>query len=169
MFIFLGLYLLSFIGFIIHYLIKRPMGKEKMIELMLLYQLVFNIGFLSLLSFIGLTFLPDVVAAHLGWSPCHFQQELANVNLGYGVLGILCIWLRDNFWTATIIGASIWLFGDGIHHFFNAFYHHNLTPGNLGILFYTDLLIPVQLVLLLILHFNYPTKQSGQLVNPWKP
>lgn len=158
--IFLGIYLLSFIGFFIHYFIKRPMSKAKTIELMLLYQLLFNIGFLGLLSFFGLTFLPDVSADYVGWSQCHFQQELANVNLGYGILGILCVWFRGNFWTATIIGASIWLFGDGIHHFYDAFYNHNLAPGNLGILFYTDLLIPVVLVLLLILYKNNPVKIS---------
>ncbi len=155
MFIFLGIYLLSFIGFFIHYLLKKPMKKEKVIELMLLYQLIFNIGFLGILSFIGLTFLPDVSADYVGWTQCHFQQELANVNLGYGVLGILCYWLRGNFWTATIIGASIWLFGDGVHHFYDAFYNLNLAPGNLGILFYTDLLIPIVLVILLILYKKY--------------
>lgn len=164
MFIFVGIYLLSFIGFFIHYLIKKPMSRERVIELLLLYQLVFNIGFLGFLSFIGLTFLPEVAANHLGWSPCHFQQELANVNLGYGVLGIMCIWFRENFWTATIIGASIWLFGDGIHHFFDAFYNHNLAPGNLGILFYTDLIIPVVLVSLLILYRNSSTKTPNNNV-----
>lgn len=155
MFIFLGIYLLSFIGFFVHYLVKKPMKKERIIELMLLYQLVFNIGFLGILSFIGLTFLPDVAADYVGWSQCLFQQELANVNLGYGILGFLCIWLRGNFWTATIIGASIWLFGDGIHHFYDAFFNHNFAPGTLGILFYTDLLIPLVLVTLLFFYHTY--------------
>lgn len=152
MFIFLGIFILSFVAFFVHYLLVRPIGKEKVIELMLLYQLVFNIGFLGILSFIGLTFMPGVAADYIGWSPCHFQQELANVNLGYGVLGILSIWFRGLFWTAIVIGASIWLFGDGIHHFLDAFLDHNLNPGNLGILFYTDLLIPIILVVLLVLY-----------------
>lgn len=157
--IFLGIYLLSFLGFIVHYLLIKPIGKERVIELMLLYQLVFNIGLLGILSFFGLTFMPDVAADYVGWSPCRFQQELANVNLGYGVLGILSIWLRGHFWTAIVIGASIWLFGDGVHHFFDAILNHNLAPGNLGILFYTDLLIPITLVVLLLLYRTFPRNQ----------
>lgn len=153
--IFTTIYIFSFLGFIIHYMMTKPKETGKVFELFLLYQLVFNIGLLGLLSFIGLTFLPDIAAAHVGWTPCHFEQELANVNLGYGVLGLLCIWLRGDFWTAVVIGASIWLFGDGLDHFFNAFYHHNLAPGNLGVLFYTDILIPIVMIVSLILYLYY--------------
>lgn len=158
--IFLAIYLLSFVGFLIHYFLKRPMPKEKIIELALLYQLVFNIGLLGFFSFLGLTFLPEVSADYLNWSTCHFQQELANVNLGYGVLGILSIWLRGNFWTAIVIGSSIWLFGDGVHHLLDAILHHNLSEGNLGILFYTDLLIPITMVFLLVLYLTYPPSEQ---------
>lgn len=158
MFIFLGIYLSSFIFFIFHYFVIKPISKEKTIELMLLYQLVFNIGFLGILSFIGLTFMPEISADYLGWSQCRFQQELANVNLGYGILGILCIWFRGLFWAATVIGASIWLFGDGVHHFFDAFVNLNFSEGNLGPLSYTDLIIPITLVILLALYFNSQPK-----------
>jgi len=101
--------------------------------------------------------MPERAAAELGWTMCHFQQELANVNLGYGVVGLLCIWFRGLFWTSTVISASIWLFGDGLHHFIIAFWDLNITPGKLGILFYTDLLIPIVLVVLLYLyHQSHP-------------
>jgi len=164
-----AIYAMSFIGFLIHYYKVRPISFAKTIELILLYQLVFNIGFLGLLSFIGLTFMPERAAAELGWTMCHFQQELANVNLGYGIVGILCIWLRGLFWTSTIISASIWLFGDGLHHFANAFWGLNLTPGNIGIIFYTDLIIPITLVALLFLyHQTHPHIKNWKIDEPQK-
>jgi hypothetical protein len=37
-------------------------------------------------------------------------------NLSVGVLGILCYWMRDNFWVATVIGFSVWWLGDAMVH-----------------------------------------------------
>lgn len=166
--IFTTIYIMSFGAFLIHYFVKKPESKGKIVELMLLYQIIFNIGLLGFLSFIGLTFLPDVAAAYVGWSECHFEQELANVNLGFGVLGILAIWFRGDFWTAIVIGSAIWLFGDGVDHFFNAFYHHNIAPGNIGVLFYTDLLIPLVMILLLVLYMKYNSVKTERLGNSTK-
>jgi len=45
MFIFVTIYAMSFIGFLIHYYKVTPISYPKLIELFLLYQLVFNIGF----------------------------------------------------------------------------------------------------------------------------
>lgn len=153
MLIFFTLFALSFAGFLIHFFYLNPKARttSKVIELLLLYQLIFNLGALGFLSFYGLTFLPQIAADYLNWPVCPFQQELGNVNLAFGVLGILCIWFRDNFWTATIIGASIWLTGDAIGHLYDTFVNHNPSPGNTGLLLYTDFLIPAILVILLIL------------------
>ncbi len=41
------------------------------------------------------------------WSP--FVWELGMMNLSYGVLGIMCFWLRGPFWAAVGIGYSIFL------------------------------------------------------------
>ena len=37
-------------------------------------------------------------------------------DLTVGVLGVLCIWLRGNFWLATAIANAVWLLGDAIGH-----------------------------------------------------
>lgn len=153
MFLFNAILIASVLGFLLHWwLDKRKRTPAKVYELALLYQLVFNIGFLGFFSFIGLTFLPGVTASYLGWPTCPFQQELGNVNLAFGVLGILCIWIRGYFWVATIIGAAIWLFADGIGHLVDAVAFGNQAPGNQGILLYSDLLLPIILVGLLLAH-----------------
>lgn len=159
MFIFNTILIFSILGFFIHLFVsKRPKTRFRIIELLLLYQLVFNIGLLGVLSFIGLTFFPEKAAAHIDWPMCPFQQELGNASLGFGVIGILGIWLRQHFWTATVIGSSIWLFADGVGHLVDAFAFNNFSEGNFGILSFSDILIPIVSVSLLIFYLRLKPK-----------
>lgn len=149
------IFALSFIAFFIHYFYsKEPKTFARFVELLLLYQLTFNLGLMSLLAFVGFMFFPEQVASAVGWPVSSFEHEMANVNLGYSVLGFLCIWLRGHFWTATIIGASIWLIGDSIGHYLNSIQQHNYTSGNIGIPMYTDAIIPMIFLILLAVHLK---------------
>ncbi len=166
MFIFISLLAFSVIGFFIHlYVSKEPKTPLRIVELFLLYQLVFNVGLISLLAFFGLTFMPDYVAEYTGWPACPFEQQLANVNLGYGVLGIMCIWKRNDFWLATIIGLSIWLIGDAIDHLADMIYNNNYAPGNVGIPLYTDIIVPVVLIILYFLYKHLQKKEYSSIRN----
>lgn len=151
---FLSIYAMSLMGFFIHmaWLPSSERSWKKAIELLLLYQLVFSVGLTSLVAFFGLTFLDEYIAKLTDWQSCPFEQQLANVNLGYALLGILCIWLRGYFWYATIIGFSVWILGDGIHHLYHYFVHGNVSSGNVGVPLITDFAVPI---LLLILLFGY--------------
>ncbi|PJD97796.1 MAG: hypothetical protein CK425_01305 [Parachlamydia sp.] len=147
--IILVLFFGSFIAYFIHLaLSKKQRNTHEKIELLLLYQIVFNVGLISFLSFYGFIFLPELVAEKLGWPTCPFQHEMGNVNLAFGVLGILAIWLRGNFWTAIVIGVSIWLLGDAVGHIVDMLQNNNYASGNVGIPLYTDIAIPVVLLIL---------------------
>jgi hypothetical protein len=148
-FIYITILALGVIGFFIHLFVsKEPKTPLRIVRLFLLYQLVFSVGFSSLLAFFGLMFMSDFVAAYSGWPACPFEKLLANVNLGYAVLGIMCIWRGDEFWLATIIGISIWLLADGIAHLAYMILNHNFTPGNIGVPLYTDIIVPIVLIIL---------------------
>lgn len=163
MIIFIAILAAGLIGFFIHLFgSQEPRTPLRIVRLFLLYQLVFSVGLTSLLSFIGLMFMSDFVAAYSGWPACPFEKLLANVNLGYAALGILCIWKGDEFWLATIIGVSIWLIGDGIVHVVDAILHHNYSPGNIGVPLYTDFIIPLVLICLYILYQRLKSR-SGML------
>lgn len=151
MWFFLSIYAFGIIGFFIHaYQIpNQERTRPKLIELFLLYQIVFSLGVTSLVAFFGLTFMDKYIAQLTGWPACPFEQQLANVNLGYGVLGILAIWFRKYFWAATIIGFSIWILGDGIHHLYKFLAEGNATEGNIGFPLYTDFIVPIVLLILL--------------------
>lgn len=153
MIIFLSMYVLSILGFLVHLMTveKEKRTKARVLELLLLYQIVFSLGMTSFLAFVGLSLLPEYIAQYMNWPACPFQQELANVNLAFAVLGIMSIWYRGDFWLATIWGFSIWILADGIHHVFELVVVHNHSPGNLGVNLITDFVVPI--ILLIILYF----------------
>lgn len=154
--LFLSLYVFSLLGFFIHlYMDNFPKSKGRIVELLLLYQLVFSVGMTSILAFIGLTLMPVYIAEYTSWPPCPFEQQLANVNLGYGVLGILCCLFRRGFWVATIIGFSVWILLDGVHHLSDMVLHNNYSWGNIGVPLITDIAVPLALVILLVLYIKW--------------
>jgi hypothetical protein len=152
MIFFLSIYAFGILGFAIHYLLlpAYERTKSKFIELLLLYQIVFSIGLTSIVAFFGLTFLDKYIADYTNWPACPFQQQLANVNLAFGCLGILSIWCRGGFWTATIIGFSIWILSDGVQHLYHYIFKQNASLGNIGVPLWTDFLVPTFLIILLI-------------------
>ena len=90
-------------------------ARTPLVETLLLYFLVINTGLASLFTFMGHGFRSEKVAKYIGWptgSP--FQWEVAVSNLSYGVLGVLCFWLRGDFWLATIIAVSVFFVGCGL-------------------------------------------------------
>jgi hypothetical protein len=151
------------IGFLIHlYMSPLPRTPLRVLELFMVYQLVFSLGLSSFLSFYGLDFLPVYVATFSGWPACPFEELLANVNLGYFVLGIMCIWYREHFWTATIIGSSIWLLADAFTHIREAWVNGNYMPGNVGVPLYTDIIVPLVLLICLPIYHYLRRQEANQ-------
>ena len=92
---------------------SREVSARRVAEVLLLYLLVIFVGVGGLMGFLGHTFKARDIALKIGWQPSPFQFEVAVANLAFGVLGILCIWQRRGFRTATGIGYAIFLLGCG--------------------------------------------------------
>jgi hypothetical protein len=130
---------------------KQARTGRRVVEICLLYMLAIGAGVSSLLAFGAHAFFPDITARQIGWptgSP--FQFEVAMANLAFGVLGILCIWLRNSFWVATIIGFSIFWLGDAYGHFYQLFVYKDYAPYNAGFILYNDTFFPLVLLGLLV-------------------
>ena len=115
--------------------------------------LVISVGIGGIWAFIGHALLSAQVAASIGWASGNpFQLEVAFANLAIGVLGILCYWIRGNFWIATVISSSIFLIGAAYIHIINMYQFANYAPGNAGPVLYMDIIGPVILIVLLFLY-----------------
>ena len=121
------------------------------VETLLVNFLVINVGISGLYAFMGHAFSSKKVAEYIGWpSGNPFQFEVAITNLSFGILGVLCIWFRDNFWIATVIGFSVFALGAAYVHIRDMIKNKNQSPGNAGPPLYSDILKPTFLAGLLI-------------------
>ncbi len=151
--IFVYLYGLMIVLALIHIVSSRtPRTLHRVIELFLLYLLI-GMGICGILAFIAHVFYAAQTAEYIGWpagSP--FQYEVGIANLGLGILGILCIWARRNFWLATIIMNGAFAWGAAYGHVKQMILYANYHPGNAGPVFYIDLLLPLITIVLFIIY-----------------
>jgi hypothetical protein len=128
----------------------KPLRTPRVVETLLQWSLLVNVGIAGLLGFYAHAFHANATAEIIGWPPgSPFQFEVAVANLAFGVLGILCLWFRRGFWAATCVGFAVFLEGAAFGHIRDIVEHQNYAPGNAGVILYWDLIVPlVQLVLL---------------------
>ncbi|WP_319583745.1 DUF6790 family protein [uncultured Pseudodesulfovibrio sp.] len=110
-----------------------------------------QVGLGALWAFLGHYFKSDEVAGYIGWPPGNpFQKEIAFTNLALGLCGVLSFLLRntplrDGFWLATILFATVFLCGAFTVHLTDRKEHGNKKPGNAGPVFFADIGMPAVL------------------------
>jgi hypothetical protein len=130
---------------------KRPRTRARVLEVVLVWQLAVSVGVGSIFAAAAHLFFPDQVARSIGWATgSPFQMENAFGDLGYGALGVLCIWFRNKFWEATVIMSSISLLGDAYGHIYQLVAHNDHAPDNAGAILYMDIIIPLVVIVLLV-------------------
>ncbi len=155
--LFIFFFIVSLIVAAVHlYRDKEPRTGARIVQIFLLWILVIDIGIGLAFGFIGHTVFADRTAASIGWPAGNpFQTEVAIANLAFGTLGILCYWFRGQFWTATVIGASVWLLGDAVGHIYQIIVAQNYAPNNAGAaLFFQAIGVPLILIALLV-YYRY--------------
>jgi hypothetical protein len=139
---------------------KQPRTKGRVAEIFLQWFLVVSVGLVSVVFFISHTVIADTTAASIGWPAGNpFQYEVAVANLTIGTLGILCYWIRENFWIATVIAFSVQWLGAAVVHIREIVVAANYAPNNAGLTFYLDILMPVMLIALLV-YYLYVNRQE---------
>jgi hypothetical protein len=149
------------VGAVHVYLANQPRTKGQVAEIFLLWFLVIAVGLTSVVAFIAHTVFADTTAASIGWPAGNpFQSEVAVANLAVGILGILCYWMRGNFWVATAIAFSVWWLGDAVVHIRSIVVEANYAPNNAGVTFYLDILVPVMLIALLVYYLHVKRQEE---------
>ncbi len=125
-------------------------GTKDWVNQLLANALVIGLGGQLVGFAVGHIFKADVIAEQIGWkkgSP--FQFEVGIANLAIGVLAIMCAWFSGAFWLATVVAATIWLWGCVAGHVRDMIQNRNFSPGSAGFVFYWGLLYPMALIVLL--------------------
>ena len=80
-------------------------------------------------------------------------------DLTVGVLGVLCLWIRGNFWLATAIANAVWLLGDAVGHIREMVLNNNHSPNNAGTFLAAEIIAPL-VILFLALRYAQPVEQN---------
>jgi hypothetical protein len=134
----------------IHIYVRKYSGVA-LLETFLMWQLAVGWGLSLLYGGLGHLFVPDRVAESIGWATgSPFQREVGMWDAAMGILGLLCLKFRGEFWTAMIAGAGIFSIGAGLGHVWELVVNGNTAPNNAGAVMYLDLLYPIVLLILLV-------------------
>ncbi|MBS0629242.1 MAG: hypothetical protein JSS30_03340 [Verrucomicrobia bacterium] len=127
------------------------------LNLLLIYLVFFCYGLYGIADFIIDVFYPNVVAQIMRWpidTPYQFETGMAN--LGFGVLGLLCCRFRNGFLLATIIGNTIWFWGDVVGQLMK-------RGWKMDVFYWSDALIPLLIWVVYFLRRKYtPPVQKGE-------
>ena len=130
---------------------KRRVSGHAIAATYLIYLLFIYVGLMGVLTAYAHVFRPIETSASIGWSTSPYEYEVGMADLTIGVLGVLCLWFRGNFWLATAIANAVWLLGDAIGHIRQMLLFNNHAANNSGIFLAAELFMPT-LILALALY-----------------
>ena len=143
---------ITLVVIVIHLALLKKRSARNVIELILLYVLVITIGVGSFFAGLMHVFNGPETAQRIGWpagSP--FQTELGLADMAFGLVAILCLFIRGNFWLAAIIVNSFFLIGCMVVHIYSAVGSGNEAAWNIGPnIIFIDLIMPLLLIVLYV-------------------
>ncbi|HUA76446.1 MAG TPA: DUF6790 family protein [Acetobacteraceae bacterium] len=133
----------------------RPLTGAAVIEKFLSWYLFFPIGISFLYNFVMHVFFGRMAATFIGWADSPFQFEVGMASLGFAVVGFLAAWRGFEMRLAAIVGPAPFLLGAAAGHVYQMIAAHNFAPGNAGVIFYMDIVIPLLGFVLLWLDWRH--------------
>lgn len=133
----------------------KPLTTPVVVEALFAYFLLFSIGFSFLYNFVMHTFFGTMAARFIGWADSPFQTEVGFASLGFAVVGFLAFRRSFDLRLAAVVGPALFLLGAAGGHLHQMITAGNFAPGNAGVIFYTDILIPLFGFVLLWLQHRY--------------
>ena len=84
-----------------------------------------------------------MAARFIGWADSPFQLEVGFASLGFAVIGLLAFKGSRDMRVAAIVGPTCFLWGAAGRSYLRDDHGANFAPGNAGIIFYSDILVPI--------------------------
>jgi len=122
---------------------RQPRTPAVVLEALFSYFLLFSIAFANLYNFVLHVFFGKMAAAFIGWEDSPFQLEVGFASLGFAALGWLAFKGSFDLRLAAIVGPACFLWGAAGGHVYQMITTHNFAPGNAGVIFYSDVLVPI--------------------------
>ena len=137
----------------------KPLRISEVAEAFLSFHLLFAIGINNLINFIFHVFFCDTSAKFIGWENSPFQAEVGFASLGVGIAGVLAFKASLPFRFATLIPPWCFSLGAAGGHIYQMIVAKNFSPGNVGVVLPSGIVIPV--VGFVLLWLSYKHLQHG--------
>ena len=121
----------------------KPLTGPVIAEALFKWFLFFSIGIAYIYNAFTHIIFHEMAAGFIGWADSPFQIELGFANLGLGLIGVIATWRSLEMRLAAILGLAPFLWGAAGTHIHSMITEHNFEPGNVGIIFWSDILIPL--------------------------
>ena len=131
---------------------EKPLNRKVILEAFFSYFLLFSIGVSFIYNFIFHVFFAEMSAKFIGWENSPFQYEVGFASLGFGIVGLISFKAGSGFRAAALTGPAFFLWGAAGGHIYQMLNTHNFSPGNAGVVFWTDIILPVTGFVLLYMH-----------------
>ncbi|AWM11082.2 DUF6790 family protein [Bradyrhizobium symbiodeficiens] len=122
---------------------EHPIDRPLVVEKLLAWYVFFSIGVDNLYNFVMHVFFGKLSAAFIGWADSPFQFEVGTASLGFAAVGLLAAFRSYDLRLAAVLGPSMFTLGAAVGHLYQMVTAHNFAPGNAGIIFWTDIFIPL--------------------------
>lgn len=108
---------LTLVAILIYITLQKQRTPKKIVEIIFMYLLVIAVGARALVAGFMHIFNGPVTAKMIGWPPgSPFQYEVGVADMAFGLICMLCLFVRGSFWLATILTNGFFLFGCMIGH-----------------------------------------------------
>lgn len=126
-------------------LLARPHPKTggEIVEEVLAWFLFFSIGVAFFYNFVFHVFFGELAASYIGWEDSPFQAEVGYASLGFSAVGFLAFRAGWRTRLAAMVGPALFLWGAAVGHVLDMIRSQNFAPGNAGVIFWTDILLPI--------------------------
>lgn len=124
--------------------LPKPHAAGAVPERFLAWYCFFVIGANMFVNFVFHSFFGELSAEFIGWADSPFQFEVAVASLGFAVVGFMAFWWKVfALRVAAVVGPAMFSLGAAAGHIVQMVTEHNFAPGNAGVVFWTDIIIPV--------------------------
>lgn len=117
--------------------------RENLAEALLAYFILFTIAIAYFYNFVVHVFFGEVAADFIGWADSPFQAEVGYASLGFAAVGLLAFRGNCMVRLASILGPALFQWGAAVEHIRDMIATGNMAPGNAGVVFYSDIFLPV--------------------------
>jgi uncharacterized protein DUF6790 len=137
----------------------KPVSNAVVIEKILSWFVFWTIGVAYFYNFVFHVFFGEMAARFIGWSDSPFQLEVGMASLGCSVVGFLAAFRSFDLRLAAILSPGIFMLGAAAGHIHQMIAANNFAPGNAGVMFWSDILLPpIGFALLWLSHHAGQTK-----------